>query len=56
LCAGCGSFLILKVIRSYPIVMIVVLNVKVFIKKNKVLNVILTFEFGMRKEKLAGWR
>ena len=56
MCAGCGSFLILKVIISYPIVMIIVLNVKFFFFLNKVLNVILTFEFGMRKEKLEGWR
>ena len=55
MCAGCGSFLILKVIISYPIVIIIVLNVKFFFL-NKVLNVILTFEFGMRKEKLEGWR
>ena len=56
MCAGCGSFLILKVIISYQIVMIIVLNVNFFFFKKKVLNVILTFEFGMRKEKLEGWR
>ena len=64
---GFGSFLILKMIISYLIVMIIVLNMKVFFLwkksegfrknvecfffKSNVLNVILTFEFGKRKKK-----
>ena len=52
---------ILKMIISYPIVIIVVLNAKVFERTrrffffflNKVLNVILAFEFGMRKKKVG---
>ena len=44
--------------------MIIVLDVKVFEGTwsfsfsffNKVLNVIITFEFGMRKRKVEGWR